>query len=106
MRVSTSQFYKVNGEQMSAAQSKVAELQTKLGSGKQMVKPSEDPGKAILDYMSRQETLRKNGIKQFVDDRFPDFRSYAEWSWKKLNDRHARSVTMPDMAKAYETSSP
>ena len=67
---------------------------------------SEDPGKAILDYMSRQETLKKNGIKKFVDDRFPDFRSYAEWSWKKLNDRHARSATMPDMAKAYKMSSP
>ena len=48
MRVSTGQFYKVNAEQMSAGQSKVAELQAKLGSGKQMVRPSEDPDKANL----------------------------------------------------------
>lgn len=65
MRVSTSQFYKVNAEQMSAAQSKVAELQTKLGSGKQTVKPSEDPGKANLisgleGAKKRQETYTKN----------------------------------------------
>ena len=66
---------------------------------------SEDPGKAVLDYMSRQKTLQKQGIKDFVDDRFPDFRSYAEWSWKKLNDRHARAVTMPDMSKAYSNVS-
>ena len=65
MRVSTSQFYKVNAEQMSAGQSKVAELQAKLGSGKQMVKPSEDPDKANLisgleDAKKRQGTYSKN----------------------------------------------
>ena len=65
MRVSTGQFYRVNAEQMSAGQSKVAELQAKLGSGKQMLKPSEDPGKAILisgleDAKKRQETYSKN----------------------------------------------
>ena len=65
MRVSTNQFYKVNGEQMSTGQSKVAELQTKLGSGKQMVKPSEDPGKANLisgleGAKKRQEVYTKN----------------------------------------------
>ena len=65
MRVSTGQFYIVNAEQMSAGQSKVAELQAKLGSGKQMVRPSEDPGKANLisgleDAKKRQETYSKN----------------------------------------------
>ena len=65
MRVSTSQFYKVNAEQMSAGQSKVAELQAKLGSGKQMVRPSEDPDKANLisgleDAKKRQGTYLKN----------------------------------------------
>ncbi|MBU03227.1 MAG: flagellar hook-associated protein 3 [Halieaceae bacterium] len=65
MRVSTGQFYKVNAEQMSAGQSKVAELQAKLGSGKQMVRPSEDPGKANLisgleDAKKRQGTYSKN----------------------------------------------
>ena len=65
MRVSTGQFYKVNAEQMSAGQSKVAELQAKLGSGKQMVRPSEDPDKANLisgleDAKKRQGTYSKN----------------------------------------------
>ena len=65
MRVSTGQFYKVNAEQMSAGQSKVAELQAKLGSGKQMVRPSEDHGKANLisgleDAKKRQETYSQN----------------------------------------------
>ena len=48
MRISTNQFYQVNGEKMSAGQSKVAELQAKLGSGKQILKPSEDPSKSNL----------------------------------------------------------
>ena len=65
MRVSTGQFYKVNAEQMSAGQSKVAELQAKLGSGKQMVRPSEDPDKANLisgleDAKKRQGTYSRN----------------------------------------------
>ena len=65
MRVSTNQFYKVNGEQMSTGQSKVAELQAKLGSGKQILKPSEDPGKANLisgleGAKKRQEVYSKN----------------------------------------------
>ncbi len=65
MRVSTNQFYQVNGEQMSSGQSKVAELQAKLGSGKQIVKPSEDPSKANLisgleGAKKRQEVYTKN----------------------------------------------
>jgi len=48
MRVSTNQFYRVNAEQMQSTQSKVAEIQAKLGSGKQMLHPSEDPAKANL----------------------------------------------------------
>jgi len=65
MRVSTNQFYQVNGEQMSTGQSKVAELQAKLGSGKQILKPSEDPGKANLisgleGAKKRQEVYSKN----------------------------------------------
>ena len=65
MRISTNQFYQVNGEKMSAGQSKVAELQAKLGSGKQILKPSEDPGKANLisgleSAKKRQEVYTKN----------------------------------------------
>ena len=50
---------------MSTGQSKVAELQAKLGSGKQILKPSEDPGKANLisgleGAKKRQEVYSKN----------------------------------------------
>ncbi|MAI95039.1 MAG: flagellar hook-associated protein 3 [Halieaceae bacterium] len=65
MRISTNQFYQVNGEKMSAGQSKVAELQAKLGSGKQILKPSEDPSKSNLisgleGAKKRQEIYTKN----------------------------------------------
>ncbi|MDA0650716.1 MAG: flagellar hook-associated protein FlgL [Proteobacteria bacterium] len=65
MRVSTNQFYRVNAEQMQSTQSKVAEIQAKLGSGKQMLHPSEDPGKAnlisgLVSAKERQEIYSKN----------------------------------------------
>ena len=64
MRISTNQFYRVNTEQMQTTQSKVAEMQAKLGN-EQLLHPSEDPGKAnlIADLQSskaRQETYSKN----------------------------------------------
>lgn len=57
MRISTAQYYRVNAEQMQARQNKVAESQAKLGSGKQMLHPSEDPGKA--DLISRLEAAKE-----------------------------------------------
>ena len=65
MRVSTNQFYRVNAEQMQSSQSKVAENQAKLGTGKQLLHPSEDPGKANLiseleSSKARQDTYSKN----------------------------------------------
>jgi len=65
MRVSTNQFYRVNAEQMQSTQSKVAETQAKLGSGKQMLHPSEDPGKAnlisgLVSAKERQDVYSKN----------------------------------------------
>ena len=65
MRVYTNQFYRVNAEQMQSTQSKVAEIQAKLGSGKQMLHPSEDPGKAnlisgLVSAKERQEVYSKN----------------------------------------------
>ena len=65
MRVSTNQFYRVNAEQMQSTQSKVAETQAKLGSGKQMLHPSEDPGKAnlisgLISAKERQGVYSKN----------------------------------------------
>jgi len=65
MRISTNQFYRVNAEQMQSTQSKVAETQAKLGSGKQMLHPSEDPGKAnlisgLISAKERQGVYSKN----------------------------------------------
>ena len=57
MRISTAQYYRVNAEQMQARQNRVAESQAKLGSGKQMLHPSEDPSKA--DLISRLESARE-----------------------------------------------
>jgi flagellar hook-associated protein 3 FlgL len=57
MRISTAQYYRVNAEQMQARQNKVAESQAKLGSGKQILHPSEDPGKA--DLISRLEAAKE-----------------------------------------------
>jgi len=57
MRISTAQYYRVNAEQMQARQSKVAETQAKLGSGKQILHPSEDPNKA--DLISRLEGAKE-----------------------------------------------
>jgi len=57
MRISTAQYYRVNAEQMQARQNKVAESQAKLGSGKQMLHPSENPSKA--DLISRLESAKE-----------------------------------------------
>ena len=56
MRISTSQYYRVNAEQMQARQNKVAEMQAKLGSGKQILQPSENPTKA--DLISRMQSAK------------------------------------------------
>ena len=54
MRISTAQYYKTNADQLQARQNKVAEVQAKLGSGKQLLHPSENPTKA--DLISRLES--------------------------------------------------
>ena len=54
MRISTAQYYKTNADQLQARQNKVAEVQAKLGSGKQILHPSENPSKA--DLISRLES--------------------------------------------------
>ena len=67
MRVSTNQFYLVNAEQMQTTQGKVAEIQAKLGSGKQMLHPSEDPGKANLISELANAKERQNVYSKNVD---------------------------------------
>ncbi len=54
MRISTAQYYKTNADQLQARQNKVAEVQAKLGSGKQLLHASENPSKA--DLISRLES--------------------------------------------------
>ena len=57
MRISTAQYYKTNTEQLQSRQNKVAEIQAKLGSGKQRLHPSENPSKA--DLISRLESAKE-----------------------------------------------
>ena len=48
MKVSTTQIFERSIEQMSNQRTKVAEMQAKLASGKQIVQPSDDAEKAGL----------------------------------------------------------
>ena len=57
MRISTAQYYKTNTEQLQSRQNRVAEVQAKLGSGKQILHPSENPSKA--DLISRLESAKE-----------------------------------------------
>ena len=57
MRISTAQYYKTNTEQLQSRQNQVAEIQAKLGSGKQILHPSENPSKA--DLISRLESAKE-----------------------------------------------
>ena len=56
MKISTALFYKTSSEQMSSQQSKVSSLQAKLGTGNQILNPSEDTSKAAT--ISRLESAR------------------------------------------------
>ena len=65
MKVSTAQFYRSSTDQMVRAQSDVAQLQTKLGSGKQLNTPSDDPQKSnaiarLEGALERQSIYQKN----------------------------------------------
>ena len=53
-----------------------------------------DHMRSLREYMARQKKQKDDGIKSYVDDRFPDFKAYAEWSWNKINDRTSRPVVV------------
>ena len=57
MRISTAQYYRVNADQMQTRQNKVAEMQAKLGSGKQILSPSDNPSKS--DLINRLESAKE-----------------------------------------------
>jgi len=65
MKVSTSQIFERAMTQMSSQQAKVADIQTQLATGKQIVRPSDDPEKAgliqrLTTAYNRQETYQNN----------------------------------------------
>ena len=63
MKISTAQFFRSNAEALTNSQFTVSELQAKLGSGKQLTSPSQDPQKASL--VSRLESnLQRQAIYQ------------------------------------------
>ena len=63
MKISTAQFFRSNAEALTKGQFAVSELQAKLGSGKQLTSPSQDPHKSSL--ISRLESnLERQTIYQ------------------------------------------
>ena len=63
MKISTAQFFRSNAEALTKGQFTVSELQAKLGSGKQLTSPSQDPHQASL--ISRLESnLERQAIYQ------------------------------------------
>ena len=65
MKVSTSQIFDRATSQMSAQQAKVAEMQTKLATGKQITRPSDNPEQAALiqrltTALNRQDVYQTN----------------------------------------------
>lgn len=63
MKISTAQFFRSNAEALTKGQFTVSELQAKLGSGKQLTSPSQDPQQASL--ISRLESnLERQAIYQ------------------------------------------
>ena len=76
MKVSTSQFFKQAVETISKQHSEVAEQQARLGTGKQLVRPSDDAQKTALiqrlksglmtqkNYQSGLESLRTRLIAE------------------------------------------
>ena len=63
MKISTAQFFRSNAEALTKGQFTVSELQAKLGSGKKLTSPSQDPHQASL--ISRLESnLERQAIYQ------------------------------------------
>ena len=63
MKISTAQFFRSNAEALTKGQFTVSELQAKLGSGKQLTSPSQDPYKA--SFVSRLESnLERQAVYQ------------------------------------------
>jgi flagellar hook-associated protein 3 FlgL len=86
---------------MQSTQSKVAEIQAKLGSGKQMLHPSEDPGKAnlisgLVSAKERQEVYSKN-----VDA--GETRLNAESAVIETMTSHMQRVTQLDVHSSNDT---
>ena len=64
MQISTGQIFQRGADQMSAQKSKVTEMQAKLSSGKQVIRPSDDPEQAgtiqrIKSASARQDSYEK-----------------------------------------------
>jgi flagellar hook-associated protein 3 FlgL len=63
MKVSTSQIFERAMTQMSTQQAKVSDLQTQLATGKQIVRPSDDPDKAGLIQRLTTANTRQEGYQ-------------------------------------------
>jgi len=54
----------------------------------------ENPERGLEEYLSRQKRMQSEGIKKYVDDRFPEFKAYASFLWRKRNSRKSRPVVV------------
>ena len=65
MKISTGQFFRNSINQMQQQQAKVAQLQAQLGSGSQLVNPSDNPSKSasinrLTSAIERQDVFARN----------------------------------------------
>jgi flagellar hook-associated protein 3 FlgL len=67
MKISTSQFFDNSVNQMNRQQSKIAEMQAKLASGKQIVKPSDDSEKSAVIQRLQTAIDRQSVYERSLD---------------------------------------
>jgi len=65
VKISTGQFFRNSISQMQQQQAKVAQLQAQLGSGSQLVNPSDNPSKSasvnrLTSAIERQDVFARN----------------------------------------------
>ena len=67
MKISTSQLFDNSVNQMNRQQSKIAEMQAKLASGKQIVKPSDDSEKSAVIQRLQTAIDRQSVYERSLD---------------------------------------
>jgi flagellar hook-associated protein 3 FlgL len=69
MRISTAYFYEHATNQVVQAQKRITESQTQLSTGKKLIKPSDEPDRALLIDRFRSSIQRQEALKSNLDTR-------------------------------------